>query len=160
MFVFVLFYKLLFIQILHKLCCISALPRKETKKNAEKMYLRWLSWHLLLSLKPQTGFLTLIISYWYSKVRIPNSPGIFQLNLKQPPGFSGSPVPVERENRMPIPVEECSSSDGIIDARSNLFYYGFFIAGQALAGIGAAALWTIGKRDHMTKSEITIFRAL
>jgi len=42
-------------------------------------------------------------------------------------------------------VEECSTdSGGLIDTNSNRFYYGFFIAGQALNGVGAAALWTIG----------------
>jgi len=32
-----------------------------------------------------------------------NRPGILRLNRKQPPGFSGPPVPVEPENRVPIP---------------------------------------------------------
>jgi len=33
-----------------------------------------------------------------------NRPGILRLNRKKPPGFSGSPVPVEPEIRVPIPV--------------------------------------------------------
>lgn len=41
-------------------------------------------------------------------------------------------------------VEDCSSSGELIDTHNNRFYYGFFVAGQALNGVGAAALWTIG----------------
>lgn len=34
--------------------------------------------------------------------------------------------------------------DAIAGINQNQFYYGFFLAGQALNGIGAAALWTLG----------------
>ena len=43
--------------------------------------------------------------------------------------------------------DQCIDFDSDCDGNlvtSNTFYYGFFIAGQALNGIGAQALWTLG----------------
>lgn len=41
-------------------------------------------------------------------------------------------------------IEDCSSNTNALGITDNRFYYGFFIAGQLLNGIGAAALYTTG----------------